>query len=228
MCDSKELLVSYLYDELDAAEREEARRHLASCAECRAEVAGLRATQRHLATWAPPEPDLGFRIVRNSAPRRPRLPHAPGALSGGSPRRLSWCLRRAPRLRISTCATTRRICHAHRLEPSGRRAVPRASRRRRGGVEVVDWKQQAEALNRACGSSKPHGCPRSRPGSAKPSGPRPCSARESSWSIESEARQQRVMAARLSQLTRDLDARRKVDLAVIDPGVDAPPEHERR
>jgi hypothetical protein len=35
---------------------------------------------------------------------------------------------------------------------------------------------------------------------------------------ESESRQQRLLAARLSQLTRDLDARRKVDLAVIDQG----------
>ena len=35
---------------------------------------------------------------------------------------------------------------------------------------------------------------------------------------ESETRQQRAWLARLSQLTRDLDAQRQVDLAVIDQG----------
>ncbi len=67
MCDSKEQLVSYLYDELDAAGREIFDQHLTSCAECHGEVAGLRSTREVLASWAPPEPDFGFRIVRGAA-----------------------------------------------------------------------------------------------------------------------------------------------------------------
>ena len=80
MCDSKELLISFVYDELDSAEKEAFRRHLAACGACRAEVAGLRTTQRHLATWAPPEPDLGFRMVRTAAPVA--APRPRGALWG--------------------------------------------------------------------------------------------------------------------------------------------------
>jgi hypothetical protein len=67
MCD-QELLLSYLYDELPAADRQSFDRHLASCADCRAEVDGLRGTRAHLTSWTPPEPDLGFHVVRSATP----------------------------------------------------------------------------------------------------------------------------------------------------------------
>jgi BMFP domain-containing protein YqiC len=63
MCD-KDLLIDYLYGELATTEREAFDRHLASCAECRDEVAGLRGARTHLESWMPPEPELGFQIVR--------------------------------------------------------------------------------------------------------------------------------------------------------------------
>ena len=63
MCD-KELLIDYLYGELASREQEAFDRHLASCADCRDEVAGLRGARTHLQSWAPPEPELGFQIVR--------------------------------------------------------------------------------------------------------------------------------------------------------------------
>jgi anti-sigma factor RsiW len=66
ICD-KELLVGYLYDELTRSEQNEFDRHLGQCRECRAEVEELRATRTHLALWRPPEPDLGFEIVRRPA-----------------------------------------------------------------------------------------------------------------------------------------------------------------
>jgi anti-sigma factor RsiW len=66
MCD-KEQLVGYLYDELDATGRRTFDAHLATCAECRTEVAGLRQTRQHLTTWAPPDPELDFHLVRGAA-----------------------------------------------------------------------------------------------------------------------------------------------------------------
>jgi Putative zinc-finger len=69
MCD-KELLLGYLYDELTPTDRQVFDRHLASCAACRDEVTGLRGTRAHLTSWAPPEPDLGFEIVRSARPAR--------------------------------------------------------------------------------------------------------------------------------------------------------------
>ena len=63
MCD-KELLIDYLYGELTPADRESFDRHLSSCAECRDEIAGLRGTRTYLESWAPPEPELDFQMVR--------------------------------------------------------------------------------------------------------------------------------------------------------------------
>ena len=67
MCD-KELLLAYLYDELPASNRQAFDQHLVSCVDCREEVEGLRGTRAHLTSWAPPEPDLGFHIVRSATP----------------------------------------------------------------------------------------------------------------------------------------------------------------
>jgi hypothetical protein len=70
MCDSTELIVGYLYDDLSDNERHSFTAHLAICAGCREELAALRATRGHLASWSPPEPDLGFQIIR-AAPAAP-------------------------------------------------------------------------------------------------------------------------------------------------------------
>ena len=53
MCD-KELLVGYLYDELEAVERKAIQQHLASCRECRDDAQALRGTRSHLAAWQVP------------------------------------------------------------------------------------------------------------------------------------------------------------------------------
>lgn len=71
MCD-KELLLGYLYDEISAADRKAFDAHLSTCAECRDEVTGLRGTRTSLMSWAPPEPDLGFEIVRSPKPAAAR------------------------------------------------------------------------------------------------------------------------------------------------------------
>src|SRR5690349_17528731 len=65
-------LVSYLYDDLDAAGRERFERHLRVCAECREELAGMRAVRADLLTWTPPEPEFAFRIVAEPRAATPR------------------------------------------------------------------------------------------------------------------------------------------------------------
>ena len=73
-CESRELIVGYLYDELTDSERRSFDAHLSVCDECRGEVAGLKATRSHLSLWAPPEPEFAFRIVREQAPDAKVLP----------------------------------------------------------------------------------------------------------------------------------------------------------
>ena len=62
-CGDHTALVGYLYGECSAQERESIESHLAVCAACAAEAGALGATRMQLAAWAPPESDLGFRIV---------------------------------------------------------------------------------------------------------------------------------------------------------------------
>lgn len=74
MCDSKELIVGFLYDELTSAERKEFQAHLATCGECSVELEGLRSTRTHMALWSPPVPDLGFRVISGGSAPAPALP----------------------------------------------------------------------------------------------------------------------------------------------------------
>jgi hypothetical protein len=66
-CPSHDLLVTYLYDECDPAERETIAAHLALCASCAEDVQGLRDARVHLAAWSPPALPLGFQLTRTQA-----------------------------------------------------------------------------------------------------------------------------------------------------------------
>lgn len=67
-CDDKATLVAYLYDEVDAQDRQRVDDHLQQCAGCASEVAALSGVRAELTEWAPPNADLGFTIVQKHAP----------------------------------------------------------------------------------------------------------------------------------------------------------------
>jgi hypothetical protein len=52
----EEMLVAYLYDDIDPGERTAFQAHLLTCVRCRDEVSALRRVRTRLARWAPPEP----------------------------------------------------------------------------------------------------------------------------------------------------------------------------
>ncbi len=55
MCDERERLIGYLYDDCDARERRDVEQHLESCPSCREEIQGLRQVRSDLLAWAVPE-----------------------------------------------------------------------------------------------------------------------------------------------------------------------------
>ena len=63
MCDERERLIGFLYDEVDHAERRRVAAHLDECPECRAEIAGLQATRQDLLAWDVPAHDPIWRPV---------------------------------------------------------------------------------------------------------------------------------------------------------------------
>jgi hypothetical protein len=219
MCDSKELLVSYLYDEIDSREKEAFRAHLASCAECRDEISGLRTTQGHLSAWAPPEPDLGFQIVRRASaqPPAPRVRMNP-----------LWGLAAAAVLVLAAGAALAHIEVRYGTEglvlrtgwnhtPSVGPQKPGGDAASAGGAVPVDWKQQAQGLERRLrqletAATQTAAVSRSDAADAA------VLRRVSELVGQSEKKQERVMGVRLAQMAQDFDARRKIDLALIDQG----------
>jgi hypothetical protein len=55
MCDERERLIGFVYDECDADERRHIETHLESCPVCRAEIGGLRRVREDLLAWRVPE-----------------------------------------------------------------------------------------------------------------------------------------------------------------------------
>lgn len=51
MCDERERLIGFVYDECDPAERREIARHLEECGTCRTEIGGLRNVRQDLLAW---------------------------------------------------------------------------------------------------------------------------------------------------------------------------------
>jgi hypothetical protein len=221
MCDSKELLVSYLYDELDASAKRRFETHVLSCAECREEVAALRTTRSEIALWTPPEPDFGFRIVRGAAapPAVPRFRITP-----------AWGLAAAAVLvmaigaaianlevRFGTDGLSVRTGWQH--DPVATAGVASAG----GAVTPVDWKAEAERLDKRVRDLEQ--TLTRTPANAIQNAAAPAGSddqvlqRVRELVGQSEARQQRVLATRMAELTRDFDAQRRVDLAAIDQGM---------
>ena len=95
MNDPHSLSAAYAVDALDDIERAQFEKHLATCAQCRDEVAGLSEAAAMLShvTAAPPPPELRGRVLADAARVRP-LP----------PRTAATTTRRVPRLLAAAAA----------------------------------------------------------------------------------------------------------------------------
>lgn len=65
IADNHDALLDYLYEEGDPAERLKMAQHLQECAECSVAVLELQNVRGMLRDWTPPSANLGFRIVQD-------------------------------------------------------------------------------------------------------------------------------------------------------------------
>jgi hypothetical protein len=222
-CESQDLIVGYLYDELTETERQTFNAHLAVCAECREEVQGLRATRSHLTLWSPPEPDFAFRIIREQ-PSAKVLPM-----------RRRWL----PALGLAAAATlvlaaASAIAQLEvRYDANGfvvrtgaaRSASPLSSDTNQAGVVPASSTVDFQTLDRRLKALEVSTM--SQPSAA---GVQTASTGMTDAEIlrrvreivsEAESRQQTAVAQRLLQVVRDFDRQRQSDLAVIQQGLGA-------
>ncbi len=250
MCDSKELLIDYLYNDLDASGRRTLDAHLKTCAECRGELAGLRSTRAHLASWTPPEPDFSFQIVRSRA--------APAGMGSFrvSP---AWGLAAAAVLVIAVAAAVANVEVRHGNDG----LIVRTGWNRSASVEPDETVGATAAASASTASALTASAPTaSAPTASAPTRPAPLdesvkwqaaadgldrrlreleaiartqrpAVQNASTSVsdvevlrrvremlgQSETRQERAVAVRIAELTREFDAQRRLDLAAIDSGM---------
>jgi hypothetical protein len=218
MCDSKELLVSFLYNEIDPADKRTFERHLATCSECRDELAELGDTRAQIGLWTPPDADLGFRIVRESkSSARPWFRFSP-----------AWGLAAAAVLLLAIGAAVAnldvrygndglvvRTGWNHSADPTAASAA--------ANLTPVDWKAQTDQLDRRLRDLErtitSHSTSPVQNASAADLTDDQVLQRVREIVGQSETRQQRAFTARLTDLMREMDARRQLDLATIDQGM---------
>ncbi|OFW04297.1 MAG: hypothetical protein A3I61_09980 [Acidobacteria bacterium RIFCSPLOWO2_02_FULL_68_18] len=216
-CGDHAALVGYLYDECERAERDAIAAHLAVCAACAAEMSALDSTRIQLASWSPPEAELGFVITRSET----RL------ASPLSIPRLAWVAQPLPAWAQMAAAAaifavglalgiagpsvlTQRADSVARDVPGGDQEG------RAAGVTVATLDALEERLRtEIAGLRASPSAPSAAPASAPATSDGLLLARVRALIDESERRQQRELALRTAQVLRDFDSQRRVDLEQI-------------
>ena len=216
VCDDKPLLVAFLYDECEAAERDRIQAHLATCAGCRTELDALRAVRGRLAEWAPPEPAPDFRVVPAAAVAE---------------RRAGWREVRALALAaaaVLVLAVGAGIANVEvRYDRDG--LVVRTGWSEAAPVAAADaasespWRTElaevASELRREFTGGTAAGTPRQTGAARAGAESQPGLGRVQRLIEESERRQQRNLALRFAQLSREAEAQRQADLLRIEQQV---------
>jgi len=221
MC-NKERLLDYLYDELPAGERPTVERHLQQCAECRTELAELGGTRLALSSWAPPDSELGFRIVRNTPPAARRSVWA---------YRPAWGLAAAAALVLAVGAAIANVevrydatgvlvrwgREAGPAAPAAGAAVPAraASEELEQSLRLLEARLQR--LERSASESRLVSAAGEQGGTRMTDGQLLRVVRQ--IVADSEGKQQRELALRVTQVIRDFDATRATDLARVEQGL---------
>jgi anti-sigma factor RsiW len=218
--DRGEQIVAYLYDDLEAGDRQAFESHLASCSACRAEIAAFRNVRAELARWNPPEP-AHFAAMRAEPPARRA---AVWATLADIP---VWAQTAAAFLCLGIAAGLANLDVRYGDEglvvrtgwsfASRAETAPRSENVVAAGTEgaaVAPWQSDLSALEEMLRSELAAVRTASAPVAAVES---PADlARIRTLIEESEQRQRRELALRLADVVRDVEFQRRDDLQKID------------
>jgi hypothetical protein len=210
-------LAGYLYDECDAAERAAIEAHLAGCASCTADVESLRSTRGALSGWTPPDAKLGFRITSD---------HEVAAGFGETHKVLRpgrWWQRPLPAwAQVAAAILIFGVGLSVGIRTGGpetRQATTpttvAADAANASAVSAQDLADLERRLRAEMTTLRTTAAPASRQAPLQSSDD-VVMQRVRTLLAESEERQQRELAVRLTQTLRDVDAQRRMDLMRIE------------
>lgn len=235
MCNHERLL-DYLYNELPPSERAAFELHLEECPDCRTELSELGGTRLALASWSPPDSELGFKIVRERPPSS-RQSFWTLRPFDGLRARPAWAFAVAAILVLAVAAAISNIevrygndgllvrTGWNRSTDAGVDGAPTGTATQvsltpeewGNRLRALDERlQQLEQRNRSVRAAAVDD-----PAAAGPARMTDAELLRTVRKIigESETRQQRELALRLTQVVRDFDATRNGDLARIEQGL---------
>jgi len=221
-----DLLIAYLYDDIEPGDRAAFSAHLHGCGRCTRELAALRGVRSTLSSWAPPEPARALAsqtppafepVIRIEPPAARRTWHdVPGwAQVAAAVLVLGVSAGIANvEVRHDAAGWTLRTGWAQTDARSAASPAP-ATTPTTAAVSPAPWKADLAALEQDL-----RGELRSAPARAVPAAA-PISDAELQRRVraiieESERRQERELALRVAEVVKDVNAQRQADLVKID------------
>ena len=202
-CGDHGALVSYLYDECAPDERRTISGHVAICSACAEELTALGATREQLATWTPPDAQLGFRIV--SEPQQAKVLRPPQWWRKPMP---AWAQAAAAAVIFAT-GLTFGMMRGTAPAPAATLATntPTTNSITRADLVALEQRLRSEMRTQARTVSAPI---------AAAAGDARTLEQVRALIDESEQRQRRELALRTTEVVRDFDAQRSDDMARIE------------
>ncbi len=228
-CGDAAALVGYLYDDCEAAEREAIEAHVARCTTCTQELASLATTRGQLQGWTPPAARLGFQVTPSRAELA--VPSGFGSADDSAPPRqdaawwrqplpawaqlaaavviftaglLTGAARQPSDLPLAEAAGTTLVASA--VPASPQESVP-------AGVSFEDLAGSEERLRAEMSDLRTALAAQAR------TGDQALLKEVESLVLASEARQRREFVLRTTELARDFDTQRRLDLAQMQRAV---------
>jgi hypothetical protein len=219
-CEDRERLVSYLYDDGSDAERAAVEAHLTRCVACAAELAELRAVRASLVDWQPPETALGFRITRDrgDAPARSWWPLPAWAQAAAAVLVLGAGAGLANlEIRYDTQGLTMRTGWAREAGAGETRRSDHFIPPVKNTPAVAVTARDLAALEERLRTEIAHNTRTSAPETAgSGASSRDLLQQVRALVAESEQRQQKELALRLTQALTDVESQRRADLVRIE------------
>ena len=223
-----DLLIAYLYDDIEPADRATFSAHLHACGRCTRELAALRGVRSTLSSWAPPEP------VRALAGHEPPAASHELRVTSHEPRatRRSWhdvpgwaqvaaavfvlgvsAAIANVDVRHDAAGWTLRTGWSQPVAPSAGAPAPAAPPS--AAVSPAPWRADLAALEQQLRAEFRAASARAVP-AASPMDDAELRRRVRAILDESERRQERELALRVAEVVKDVNAQRQADLVKID------------